>query len=645
MATHDYVIANASGAAVRADLNNALAAIVSNNSGSSEPSTTYAFQWWADTSASQLKLRNAANDDWITINELDGTLLMENGSASAPGLAFGSDLNTGFFRPGADQVGIATGGTSRLQVDSGGRVGIGVAPSDFGTDRTTLEIHSSGTTVSHLALTNSTTGSNGASNGFNIVQNANDTILLNRETGFMSFSTANTERMRIDSSGRLLHGTSTAPTVCAQNFREILSGTDFATTGKVQIRYDSDTQGPTLLLTHARGTEASPTALANNDQYGKFRFVGHDGTDFTNWGAEIAAFVDGTPGSDDMPGRLVFSTTADGDPSPTERLRIDSSGRLLLGTTTEGEANSDDLTIASSGSTGITIRSGTSSYGSIYFSDATSGAGEYDGYLQYNQSSRQLAIGTASATQMTVDSAGRVGIGVTPSSHGTGRNSLELHSPSATVTHLSLTNTTTGSNGGSNGFNIIQNGNNSLLFNRESGFMSFSTASTERARITDSGNLGVGTTSPGGRLEASFDSSSIVGLVLRNSSTGTSAQFFSGSSIVGSITVTGSATAFNTSSDYRLKENVVDIADGISRVKQLQPKRFNFIADADTTVDGFLAHEAQTVVPEAVTGEKDGEEMQGIDQSKLVPLLTAALQEAIAKIETLEAKVAALEAG
>ena len=87
----------------------------------------------------------------------------------------------------------------------------------------------------------------------------------------------------------------------------------------------------------------------------------------------------------------------------------------------------------------------------------------------------------------------------------------------------------------------------------------------------------------------------------------------------------------------------------IDRVKQLAPKPFNFIADPDTTVDGFLAHEAQAVVPEAVTGthnevDDDGNAvMQGIDLSKLVPLLTGALQEAIAKIETLETKVAALE--
>ena len=128
-------------------------------------------------------------------------------------------------------------------------------------------------------------------------------------------------------------------------------------------------------------------------------------------------------------------------------------------------------------------------------------------------------------------------------------------------------------------------------------------------------------------------------------------RFFNGNGNVGNITTSGGATAYNTSSDYRLKENVVDIADGITRVKQLSPKRFNFIVDADTTVDGFLAHEAQTVVPEAVTGthdevDSDGNpEYQGIDQSKLVPLLTAALQEAITKIETLETKVAALEAG
>ena len=118
MATHDYIISNASGAAVRADLNNALAAIVSNNSNATSPTTTYAYQWWADTTTGQLKLRNSSNSAWITIFELDGTMLMEDGTVSAPGLAFASDLNTGFFRSAADKINFATGGAERLEIGS-----------------------------------------------------------------------------------------------------------------------------------------------------------------------------------------------------------------------------------------------------------------------------------------------------------------------------------------------------------------------------------------------------------------------------------------------------------------------------------------------------------------------------------------------
>jgi hypothetical protein len=124
--------------------------------------------------------------------------------------------------------------------------------------------------------------------------------------------------------------------------------------------------------------------------------------------------------------------------------------------------------------------------------------------------------------------------------------------------------------------------------------------------------------------------------------------FINGSSTVGSITISTSSTSYNTTSDYRLKENVTSITDGIARVKQLKPKRFNFIGDT-SVVDGFIAHEAQGVVPEAVTGEKDevlpnGDPLyQGIDQAKVVPLLTAALQEAITKIEQLETRIQTLE--
>jgi hypothetical protein len=128
-----------------------------------------------------------------------------------------------------------------------------------------------------------------------------------------------------------------------------------------------------------------------------------------------------------------------------------------------------------------------------------------------------------------------------------------------------------------------------------------------------------------------------------STSTKTMVEIRNPNGVVGTIKCANSNTSFNTSSDYRLKENEVAISDGITRLKTLKPYRFNFKVDPDTTVDGFFAHEVTPAVPEAITGEKDGTEMQGIDQSKLVPLLTAALQEAISKIETLETKVAALE--
>ena len=120
MATHDYVIDNGTGAAVRTDLNNVLSAIVSNNSSSSEPSTKYAYQWWADTTTGILKIRNSSNNGWVELLQLDGTLTLEDGSASTPGLAFRDDLNTGIFSSAADNFDIATGGSVRANVSSTG---------------------------------------------------------------------------------------------------------------------------------------------------------------------------------------------------------------------------------------------------------------------------------------------------------------------------------------------------------------------------------------------------------------------------------------------------------------------------------------------------------------------------------------------
>ena len=111
---------------------------------------------------------------------------------------------------------------------------------------------------------------------------------------------------------------------------------------------------------------------------------------------------------------------------------------------------------------------------------------------------------------------------------------------------------------------------------------------------------------------------------------------------VGSIVRSNNNTAYNTSSDYRLKENVVAISDGITRLKALKPSRFNFISEPSITMDGFLAHEVSDVVPEAVVGEKDAVDEDGemvtqqMDNSRLVPLLVATVQELSAKIKALE---------
>ena len=155
---------------------------------------------------------------------------------------------------------------------------------------------------------------------------------------------------------------------------------------------------------------------------------------------------------------------------------------------------------------------------------------------------------------------------------------------------------------------------------------------------------------PGDGFAMIVNAKTIVGIFNRTNTTGRILEFKYNGSVKGSIETDGTNTSYNTSSDYRLKENIVGISDGITRLKTLKPYRFNFKSYPEKTVDGFLAHEV-TAVPEAVTGTKDQVDSdnnpvyQGIDQSKLVPLLVAALQEAVAKIEVLETKVSALEAG
>ena len=235
----------------------------------------------------------------------------------------------------------------------------------------------------------------------------NELIITNRQNASINFRTngAN-ERVRIDSSGRLLVGVTSSSSVYGLHHQLQVEGTNGATSSISLTRNSNSASPPYLTFGKTRGTsDGSNTIVQDGDALGTISFNGADGTNKDHMAAQITGAIDGTPGENDLPGRLVFKTTADGANSSTERMRIDSSGRLLLNTTTEGNAGADDLTIGQiSGSTGITIRSGTTNNGNLYFSDGTSGDDEYRGSLQYQHNNNSLVIATNATTALTLDS-------------------------------------------------------------------------------------------------------------------------------------------------------------------------------------------------------------------------------------------------
>ena len=180
------------------------------------------------------------------------------------------------------------------------------------------------------------------------------------------------------------------------------------------------------------------------------------------------------------------------------------------------------------------------------------------------------------------------------------------------------------------------------------------TGASPRLTISSGGQIFMNTNSSFGTGVLSIQlggTNKALGIRFRAASNGNFATGYENSSgtLIGKIIMNASSTSYETTSDYRLKENVTTITDALSRVNQLKPSRYNFIADSDKTLDGFLAHEVQDIIPEAISGEKDAlnedgtPNYQGIDQSKIVPLLTAAIQEQQTIIEDLKLRIETLE--
>ena len=290
----------------------------------------------------------------------------------------------------------------------------------------------------------------------------------------------------------------------------------------------------------------------------------------------------------------------------------------------------------------------------------------YDGILSLEadtgnvQANSYVGFSVDGSERLRITSTGSVGIGTSSPN-----NKLSLQESSGPCV-LDMA----GSNGvGSYGYATIS----TVLGSSGNGYgdLTFGTSSagivTERLRIDSSGNVLVGTTSSSGgklRVEAGISSyplwvyktnsddetAVIIQSARASGGTGATMLYFMNSTggSAGAIISTGSSTSYNTSSDYRLKEDVQPMVDSSARVQALKPVNFAW-KDGGHRVDGFLAHEAQEVVPEAVHGVKDAIDAdgkpvyQGIDQSKIVPLLTAALQEALNKIDALEARIVTLE--
>ena len=375
------------------------------------------------------------------------------------------DTNTKIRFPSADTFSVETGGTEAYRVDSSRRILLGhtssraighasgdgklqIEGTNLGTSELSIVRNSDNNGAAHIFIGKS----RGSSVGDSTVVQDDDTLGIigfagadgtdlqtraaqiecavdgtpggNDMPGRLVFSTTAdgassvTERLRIDSSGRLLINHNTARTDFFQstglNALINVEGTNNATRATSFVYNSNDAGQHLFVLGKSRGTSVgSNTIVQNNDNFGGISFHGADGSKLVE-GARIEGEVDGTPGSDDMPGRLVFMTTADGAAATTERMRIDSNGKTGINISNPGDYNSsgNELVLGNTGSNaGMTIVSNSSNNGHIFFADGTASGAQNRGIIKYEHGNDAMAFNTAETERLRLTSGGDLLVG------------------------------------------------------------------------------------------------------------------------------------------------------------------------------------------------------------------------------------------
>ncbi len=532
---------------------------------------------------------SSATDTIARITSADGsTAVLDLGDVSDP------DGGRIFYDSGSN-LGFTTQSIERLRLDSSGNVGIGTSsPSVL------LDARLSTTTGKVAELHNSV----GYGIGFTVESDGGVNTINSESNQALAFATngASNERLRITSDGDVAIG-GTSTTVRLQVSKGAIHK---------QLRVHRDVNG-------------------DNTTMGSILFAGDDSDGNVTDYARIHALSESdNAGSED--GALIFSTLLNS--SFNEIMRITSDGDIR----TSSNSHTPYIQLVNSGRTA-------GSPGYTFNNDFNTGM------FQPSGSADTIAFSTAGSERLRITSAGLVGIGVTNPSYDL---QIGTYGTDADST-LALASATDGT--GTIRFGDGSSGTEAnagrITYNHSSNAMIFDTnGGTERLRIDSSGNFLVGTTNTDptfNRVDGVVISTNDAVLcrsgaswdIGRNSTSGTHITFYTdnGSARVtaGNIASSGSTTSFNTTSDYRLKEDLKDF-NALEIASKI--KMYDFKWNLNNTRDyGVIAHELQEVFPQAVVGEKDGENMQGVDYSKLVPILLKSIQELEARVKELEKEI------